>query len=138
MSPERFVKGGSERTSLIALPLNSWCLCWWLQCGATSVKAELIAMRICLRSLCLRGFWSRHRETAISRAQVVERAALSPTAIEKGGKNWEGKRDCLGTHREQSPLSLSTLSYESEYLRHCGTERCGQDDLCPRIPAELR
>src|SRR5258708_21632130 len=48
--------------------------------------------------------------------QVVERAALSPTAMEKGGKNWERKKDCLGTHRERSPLCFSTLSYESEYF----------------------
>jgi len=46
--------------------------------------------------------------------------------MEKGGKNWEGKKDRLGTHRERSPLSLSTLSYESEYLHHCGTERVGK------------
>jgi hypothetical protein len=44
MSPERFVKGESERTSLISLPLNSWCLCWWLPCEAASVKPELVAM----------------------------------------------------------------------------------------------
>src|SRR5260370_40286765 len=50
--------------SLIFLPLNSWCLCWWLTCGAASVNLELIAMRGCLRSLCLRAFWSKHRETA--------------------------------------------------------------------------
>jgi predicted ABC-type ATPase len=58
-----------------------------------------------------------------------ERAALSPTPMEKGGKNWEGKKDCLETYRERSPLSLSLLSYESQYLHHCGTERRGQDDL---------
>src|SRR5437879_3984905 len=65
--------------SLISLPLNSWCLCWWLPCEAAGIKAELVAMRIYPGSLCLCGFWSRHRETASSRAEVVERAALSPT-----------------------------------------------------------
>jgi hypothetical protein len=69
--------------SLISLPLNSWCLCWWLPCEAASVKAELVAMQIYPGSLCLCGFWSRHRDTASSRAEVVERAPLSPTAMEK-------------------------------------------------------
>src|SRR6266850_7198798 len=53
-------------------------------------------------------------------------------------ENWEGKESCLGTCRERSPVSSSTLSYESEYLHHCGTERRGQNDLCAPIPSELR
>jgi hypothetical protein len=30
--------------ALISLPLDSWCLCWWLPCEAASVKPELVAM----------------------------------------------------------------------------------------------
>jgi hypothetical protein len=35
-------------------------------------------VNLCQKS-CSCGFWSKHRETAISRAQVIDRTALSPT-----------------------------------------------------------
>src|SRR5258708_7696676 len=39
--------------------------------------------------------WSKHRETAVSRSGLVERAALSPTVLEKDGKkNWVENSDC--------------------------------------------
>jgi hypothetical protein len=56
MSPERFVKGESERTSLIFLPFNLWCLCWWLVRKAANENAALMALSIYLRSPCLCGF----------------------------------------------------------------------------------
>src|SRR5205823_14586663 len=120
------------------LPMESLWSWWWPAVEAANVDPEITAMVISPRRICLRGFWSKYRETAVSRTEVVERAALSPIAMEKDEKNWEGKKDWLGTYRERSPLSLSALPYESEYLHHCGTERRGQDDLCARIPAELR
>jgi hypothetical protein len=60
-------------------------------------------------------------------------------AVEKGKTRELGKEDTL-PRIIWRPISAVIVSapYESEYLRHCGTERRAQDDLCARIPAELR
>ncbi len=74
----------------------------------------------------------RLRERAVAEPDGVQRvlkeAELRATAAKKMARNWEEKKDYLGTYRERSPLSWSTLSYESEYLNHCGAERRGKDD----------
>jgi hypothetical protein len=84
--------------SLIFLPLNSWCLCWWPPCETTSVNAELIAMRICLRTRSLCDFSSKHQETHLPSPGGGEGRTLAHSY---------GKRSKKLGGKERLPQSIS-------------------------------
>jgi hypothetical protein len=66
--------------SLIFLPLNFMVSVLVADLWGCERKRRTYShVKLCLRSLCLRDFWSKHRETVVTRIVVVERAALSPT-----------------------------------------------------------